>query len=61
MNTRKKEFMNAQRTFRVYMKHIKIFISKYVQLGASLANCSTIMGALALRCCRGQGLEYFPY
>ncbi len=59
MNTRKKEFMNAQRTFRVYMKHVQI--SKYVQLGASLADCSTIMGALTLRSCRGQGLECFPY
>jgi hypothetical protein len=59
MNTRKKEFMNAQKTFRVYMKHLQI--SKYVQLGASLADCSTIMGALTLRSCRGQGLEYFPY
>jgi hypothetical protein len=59
MNTRKKEFMNVQKSFRIYMKHIQI--SKYVQLGVSLADCSTIMGALALRSCRVQGLEYFPY
>ncbi len=59
MNTRKKEFMNAQITSRIYMKHIQI--SKYVQLGASLANCSTIMGAPTLISCRVQGLEYFPY
>ncbi len=58
MNTRKKEFVNAQKTFRVYMKHLQI--SKYVQLGRSLADCSTIMGAFALRSCRIQGLEYFP-
>jgi len=51
--------MKAQRTSRVYMKHIQI--SKYVQLGASLINCSTIMGAPALRLCKVQGLEYFPY
>ncbi len=51
--------MNAQRTFRVYMKHIQI--SKYVQLGASLADCSIITGAFAFGSCRGQGLEYFPY
>jgi hypothetical protein len=59
MNTRKKEFMNAQRTSKVYMKNIQI--SKYVQLGASLIDCSTIMGALALISCRFQDLEYFPY
>ncbi len=51
--------MNVQKSFRIYMKHIQI--SKYVQLGVSLADCSTIMGALALRSCRVQGLEYFPY
>jgi hypothetical protein len=51
--------MKAQRTSRVYMKHIQI--SKYVQLGASLINCSTIMGAPTLRLCKVQGLEYFPY
>ncbi len=41
------------------MKNIQI--SKYVQLGASLIDCSTIMGALALISCRFQDLEYFPY
>jgi hypothetical protein len=51
--------MNAQRTSRVYMKQIEI--SKYVQLGASLADCSTIMGAPAFRSCRVQGFEYFLY
>jgi len=51
--------MNVQRTFIVYMKHIQI--SKYVQLGASLADWSTIMGALTLRSCRVQGFEYFPH
>jgi hypothetical protein len=50
--------MNAQKTFRVYMKHLQI--TKYVPLGPSFANCSTIMGAFALRSCRIQGLEYFP-
>jgi hypothetical protein len=59
MNTGKKEFMNAQRTSRIYMKQIQI--SKYVQLGANIADCSTIMGAPAFRSCRVQGLEYFPY
>jgi len=49
--------MNAQKTFRVYMKHFQI--SKYVQLGPSLTDCSTIMGAFALRSCRVQGLEFF--
>jgi hypothetical protein len=59
MNIGKKKFMNAQRTSRVYMKQIQI--SKYIQLGASLTNCSTIMGAPALKLCKIQGLEYFPY
>jgi predicted O-methyltransferase YrrM len=51
--------MNAQKTFKFYMKEIQI--SKYVQLGASLGYCSIIMGALAFRSCRIQGFEYFPY
>ncbi len=51
--------MNAQITSRVYIKQVQI--SKYVQLGASLTDCNTIMGELTLRLCRVQGLEYFPY
>jgi hypothetical protein len=59
MNTWKKEFMNVQRTCKVYLKQIEI--SKYVQPGASVTDYSTIMGAPAFRSCRVQGFEYFPY